>query len=366
MNAYAIFARQRAPASTCSTKPLRTAPPTPASPAPVERIARRVDSLRKASLATPTDDRARSSPSSKTTRTGAESPPQPRASSLPYTNDLRPSGGGLRVSGTGQAGRPACRRRAASSPLGSSPPVALAGPSRPGALGQRAEATLAVGRAASAASTAAARRSAIGRGGRSSPTSRTAASSPAVVEAARSRARTAGTSVGMSPPTTTTMSALRRRRGRSRRRRAGPRTARVVHDPDAGRERAPVPARPRRSLVGDRPDRRDRVVEQRPAVDRLGELVATEARRAAAGEDDRRDDPRRSSRADGGRRAARGPGRARPASAAGSPRRSRSSRMAMTYLRLVPVASRKAAGVSGRARGQRERPAVEIAIRRVA
>ena len=40
-------------------------------------------------------------------------------------------------------------------------------------------------------------------------------------------------------------------------------------------------------------------------------------------------------------------GRGRPGSGAGSPRRSRSARIAMTYLRLVPVASRNAAGVSG-------------------
>ena len=47
-------------------------------------------------------------------------------------------------------------------------------------------------------------------------------------------------------------------------------------------------------LVGDRPDRGDGVVEQRPAVDRLGELVAPEARRPAAREHDRADSGRRS------------------------------------------------------------------------
>ena len=62
--------------------------------------------------------------------------------------------------------------------------------------------------------------------------------------------------------------------------------------------------------------------------------------------------------------AARGPGTWPAAVRRRIPRRSRSSRMAITYLRLVPVASRKAAGVSGRRAGHRGRARREIPIGR--
>src|SRR5438034_11649553 len=84
-------------------------------------------------------------------------------------------------------------------------------------------------------------------------------------------------------------------------------------------------------------------MQQRASVDRLDELVAAEPARPAAGEDDDAD-PARCHRPTP---AARGPGTCPASVRRRSPRRSRSARMAMTYLRLVPVASRKAAGVSG-------------------
>ena len=101
-------------------------------------------------------------------------------------------------------------------------------------------------------------------------------------------------------------------------------------------------------LGGERPDGVDRMLEQRSAVDRLGQLVAPEPARPAAGEDDRGDG------GPGHRRlplaipaAALGPGRWPSGVRRRIPRRSRSARIAITYLRLVPVASRRAAGVSG-------------------
>ena len=78
----------------------------------------------------------------------------------------------------------------------------------------------------------------------------------------------------------------------------------------------------------------------RPSMSR--QLVATEPRRPATGEDDG-GDPHRPT----GWRGARGPGTWPSGVRRRTPRRSRSSRIAMTYLRLVPVASRNAAGVSG-------------------
>jgi len=93
------------------------------------------------------------------------------------------------------------------------------------------------------------------------------------------------------------------------------------------------------------------VVQQRPAVDRLGELVPPEARGPATGEHDRADGraacgaavvPARIPRQDivPAGRGARGPGTCPSAVRRRIARRSRSSRMAITYLRLVPVASR--------------------------
>ena len=64
------------------------------------------------------------------------------------------------------------------------------------------------------------------------------------------------------------------------------------------------------------------------------------------------------------RRAARGPGTWPAGVRRRIARRSRSSRIAMTYLRLVPVASRSAAGVSGAARRARAAVAVELAVGR--
>ena len=84
------------------------------------------------------------------------------------------------------------------------------------------------------------------------------------------------------------------------------------------------------------------------------ELVRAEPARRAAGEDDAADAfrpparRRRPRSRPGFERGAR-PGHVAVRRPAQDARRSRSSRIAITYLRLVPVASRKAAGVSGAA-----------------
>ena len=101
----------------------------------------------------------------------------------------------------------------------------------------------------------------------------------------------------------------------------------------------------------------DRVVEQGPAVEGFGELVPAEPRRATAGQDDDGDRVLRGHRGPTPA-AARGPGTWPASVRRRTPRRSRSSRMAMTNFRLVPVASRKAAGVRG--------PAPAIAVARAA
>src|SRR5205085_7305551 len=122
-------------------------------------------------------------------------------------------------------------------------------------------------------------------------------------------------------------------------------------------------------LGGDRGHGVDRELEERPPGDLGPELVRAEPARAAAGEDDAggREGLGRKARAHGreeslsvvatirpsasvasGWRGARGPGTWPSAVRRSSARRSRSSRIAITYLRLVPVASRYAAGVSGR------------------
>ena len=82
----------------------------------------------------------------------------------------------------------------------------------------------------------------------------------------------------------------------------------------------------------------DGVVEQRPAVDDLGELVAPEPRRPATGKHDRPDPLGHGTACCG--RGAFGPGTWPSGVRRRMARRSRSSRMAITYLRLVPVASR--------------------------
>ena len=107
---------------------------------------------------------------------------------------------------------------------------------------------------------------------------------------------------------------------------------------------------------GSRPARRRR--SPRSAIGRTASTARSgaagrRARRAcrartarpAAGEDDRRRSPSR--RSSVRRPAARGPGTWPSGVRRRIPRRSRSSRIAITYLRLVPVASRRAAGVSG-------------------
>ena len=64
------------------------------------------------------------------------------------------------------------------------------------------------------------------------------------------------------------------------------------------------------------------------------------------------------------RRVPSAPAHARPASAAGSPGGRGPRGCAITYFRLVPVASRKAAGVSGASRGHRQGARSQVAIRR--
>ncbi len=108
--------------------------------------------------------------------------------------------------------------------------------------------------------------------------------------------------------------------------------------------------------VRDRADRRDDddlgrdvaealddVVEHRPSLDGFDHLVASESRGAATGEDDRGD-----SLGHLAATGALGPGTWPSGVRRRMARRSRSSRIAITYFRLVPVASRKAAGVRGR------------------
>src|SRR4030095_14643949 len=94
-------------------------------------------------------------------------------------------------------------------------------------------------------------------------------------------------------------------------------------------------------------------LEQRTAVQGHGQLVVAVAPRRAAGQDDAADArvghiPTST--------AARGPGTWPSGVRRSTPRRPRSSRIAITYLRLVPVASRNAAGVSGAAGAGARRP----------
>ena len=188
-----------------------------------------------------------------------------------------------------------------------------------------------------------------------SRSSRQARSTPS--ERGKERRRTAGSSDGMSPPTTTTRST-----GPGQCRQAVPRPTsgpsnarRVVHASGRPRQRAIVAGREDDDdVIGDGAHGGDGAIQQR-------------ARRRSA---------RRACRARSGA-TRRPPGRCRrsciaarswPAAGAFGPgtwpagvrrriaRRSRSSRMAMTYLRLVPVASRQAR------RGQRLAAASRRAI----
>ena len=143
----------------------------------------------------------------------------------------------------------------------------------------------------------------------------------------------------------------RRRRGRRRPRRPPGPAARPTSGPPSGSGSRTMTARagsPSGRLASGATtttsssdhglDRRDRVGQDgSPVGQPRRQLVAAEAPRPAAGQDDRR-----------GHRGARGPTTWPSAVRRRTPRRSSSSRTAMTYLRLVPVASRRSAGASGR------------------
>jgi hypothetical protein len=97
--------------------------------------------------------------------------------------------------------------------------------------------------------------------------------------------------------------------------------------------------------VDERRHGSDGAMQERHGTDRLGQLVAPETTGRAAGE-------HHGAGPGGGHHEptaddALGPGTWPAGVRRRTARRSRSSRIAMTYLRLVPVASRNAAGVSG-------------------
>ena len=158
----------------------------------------------------------------------------------------------------------------------------------------------------------------------------------------------------MSPPTTRTIDSCG---GSEAGRDSGERALEGDRVVDQPRTRGEIRGRLRGGDHDDlgrgRGDAVDGAVEKRPAVDAFGQLVSPEAARSAAGEHEAGD-------ASGGHgavtadRAARGPGTWPSGVRRRIPRRSRSSRMAITYLRLVPVASRSAAGVSGAVVGEPE------------
>ena len=198
--------------------------------------------------------------------------------------------------------------------------------------------------------------------------STTASTRPCASSAASIAASTAPTSVGMSPPTTRTSGARGLEKpGQQAGQRAleGDRVVDEPRRPAAGSARSPGAATTRISSTSGRTASMA-CLEQRPAVDRLGQLVAAEPARPAAGEDEP-GDRRLGHRARPAVAIARlaGPGRGRPGSGAGSPRRSRSARIAMTYLRLVPgrVAERGRGQRRG-ARPSRARGRVELAVGR--
>ena len=179
------------------------------------------------------------------------------------------------------------------------------------------------------------------RRGRGRTASTPGASSSASIDRRPRRQR------GMSPPTTMTIGS-RAARGRPGARRVGPRRRR-----GRGRPRPPSGS-DGVARRGDHEGSRSTAAvtasmasEERPAVDALGQLVPPEPARAATREDQPADAARRHARRPPDRRA--GPGtwpsgvRRRIAAPIEVPR------IAITYLRLVPVASRSAAGVSGAA-----------------
>ena len=168
-----------------------------------------------------------------------------------------------------------------------------------------------------------------------------------------SRRSTAGTSDGMSPPTTSTTSASvaarpastpasgpsKARASSTRRAPAGIGAVAPGATTTSTSSTTPATAPTARSSIGtpstgsaslSRPKRDDRP----PASTIAAVVIGSRPRRRAA---------------------ARGPGRCPSGVRRRIPRRSRSSRIAMTYRRLVPVASRSAAGVSGAAVRERER-----------
>ena len=170
-------------------------------------------------------------------------------------------------------------------------------------------------------------------------------------ERVESRPSTAGTSVGMSPPTTMTRSAAVSARGPASS--AGERPLErsgVVHQVTPS-------GTPRIALGrGDHHDRRRRPPGQRRSRGRAaaGRRSARRACRGRTATSARRPGrSRRSARSlrvvptEPAGRAPSGPGTCPSGVRRRIARRSRSSRIAITYLRLVPVASRKAAGVSG-------------------
>ena len=216
------------------------------------------------------------------------------------------------ASAAGQAGR--CRCRGASRPSGSSrAPGRLGDHVADQRLDERAQPALAVDPGVDRRPRGQARGgrpSAAGAGGPSC--SRTTTSNPSRPSTIDSR--TATTRSGMSPPTMTHDRLRARPRAPRARRRAGPRTATGswTTRTSSGHVRGRVRGADHDDLGRDGPDGVDGVAEQRPAVDRLGELVAPEPARPAAGEDHDRDARARSRGARPGHVTVRRPAQDRP------------------------------------------------------
>ena len=159
---------------------------------------------------------------------------------------------------------------------------------------------------------------------------------------------------------------VRRRREPGARPASGPSkaTGRGRRGTSAGTAGVASGAATTRISVANGPDGVDGVVEQRPAVDGLGELVAPEPARPAAGEDDRGHGGPVTRGAVAMPAAAADPGTWPSGVRRRIARRSRSARIAITYLRLVPVASRRAAGVSGARRASVEGRRGDVAVGR--
>ena len=197
--------------------------------------------------------------------------------------------------------------------------------------------------------------------------------------AASIAAATGPTSDGMSPPMTMTVGA---RMAVEARQQPGERT--LERDRIMGQDRTSsrqvglrLGGDDHDDLAGQRPHGIDRVPQQRPA--RRPARPACRARTApnghprgrsrrrpavspgSGGEPARRSAHRAAGTATA---AARGPGTWPSAVRRRIPRRSRSARIAMTYLRLVPVASRSAAGVSGAAPARASRGRLDRPVRR--